>query len=114
MSLLASESKKKLLARREELHRLHAGVVSSEQAIQDVAEPDWPDRAQAAESSRLLERLGDREEQELEDIEAALLRIEHGTYGRCEVCGGPIGHQRLIALPEVRTCISCSSLGTRS
>jgi DnaK suppressor protein len=114
MNLLTSESRKKLLARREVLQRLHADVVTSEQAIREVAEPDWPDRAQAAESSRVLERLGDREEQELEDIEAALVRIDRGTYGRCELCGGPIGHQRLGAIPEVRTCITCSALGAHA
>ena len=45
---------------------------------------------------------------ELAETQAALDRIEEGTYGRCESCGGAIGRQRLLALPVTRFCISCS------
>ena len=45
---------------------------------------------------------------ELEQIDEALLRIEAGSYGRCLSCGGPIGMQRLRAVPEARYCIGCS------
>jgi len=44
---------------------------------------------------------------ELAETQAALDRIEHGIYGRCELCGGAIGRQRLLALPATRYCISC-------
>ena len=30
-----------------------------------------------------------------------------GTYGRCETCGGPIGDDRLAAVPDATRCISC-------
>jgi DnaK suppressor protein len=43
--------------------------------------------------------------QRLRHIEAALDRIEEGTYGVCEVCGGPIGDARLEALPFTTLCI---------
>jgi hypothetical protein len=49
------------------------------------------------------------EQRELAEIDAALARIEDGTYGRCEVCGHAIGFQRLRAVPEARTCVNCSS-----
>ena len=45
---------------------------------------------------------------ELEEIDAALRRIVEGRYGLCEACGGPIGLQRLRAIPEVRYCLACS------
>jgi RNA polymerase-binding transcription factor DksA len=45
---------------------------------------------------------------ELGEIDAALARIQDGSYGTCERCGGAIGRQRLLALPEVRYCASCS------
>jgi RNA polymerase-binding transcription factor DksA len=44
---------------------------------------------------------------ELAETQAALDRIDHGTYGRCESCGGAIGRQRLLALPAARFCIDC-------
>jgi len=45
---------------------------------------------------------------ELEEIDAALRRIGEGRYGVCEACGGPIGLQRLRAIPEARYCVACS------
>lgn len=42
------------------------------------------------------------------EVEAALERIDAGTYGTCERCGRPIAAQRLDALPYVRHCIECA------
>jgi RNA polymerase-binding transcription factor DksA len=39
------------------------------------------------------------------EIDAALGRIDDGTYGTCEGCGRPIGAERLSALPWARLCI---------
>ena len=44
----------------------------------------------------------------LAELDAADERIAAGTYGRCEVCGGPIAAARLEARPEARTCIDCA------
>ena len=41
----------------------------------------------------------------LSEIDAALGRIEDGTYGVCTVCGGPIGEERLEAVPYATLCI---------
>jgi DnaK suppressor protein len=40
----------------------------------------------------------------LKDINGALKKIEDGTYGTCEVDGGPIEKARLEANPAARTC----------
>ncbi len=45
---------------------------------------------------------------ELAEIDAALLRIQEGRYGTCLNCGGPMGLQRLRAIPEARYCLACS------
>jgi RNA polymerase-binding transcription factor DksA len=45
---------------------------------------------------------------ELAEIDAALARISEGRYGECLACGGPMGLQRLRAIPEARYCIACS------
>ena len=45
----------------------------------------------------------------LGEIDAALARIAAGTYGRCESCGGPIGRDRLQALPTATRCIRCQT-----
>ena len=46
---------------------------------------------------------------ELAAIDEALGRIEEGVYGRCLFCGGAIGGQRLLAIPEARLCVDCSA-----
>ena len=42
------------------------------------------------------------------DIDRALAKIEVGTYGICDGCGGLIGAPRLEALPAASRCITCS------
>jgi hypothetical protein len=45
---------------------------------------------------------------ELSAIDEALRRIHEGRYGTCLACGGPLGLQRIRAIPEARFCIGCS------
>jgi DnaK suppressor protein len=47
-------------------------------------------------------------ENEIELIEAALVRIDEGHYGVCERCGEPIREERLEALPYTRLCMACA------
>jgi DnaK suppressor protein len=71
------------------------------QRIKDdsLAEPDLSDRA-TLETDRSLElRTRDRERKLVSKIDAALLRIEDGSYGFCEVTSEPIGLRRLEARP---------------
>jgi RNA polymerase-binding protein DksA len=49
----------------------------------------------------------------LASIDAALKRVEVGTYGICERCGRPIGDERLEALPYATKCIECKRLEER-
>lgn len=47
------------------------------------------------------------------DIEAALARVESGTYGRCTSCGEQIPSARLEAMPTATVCMACKG-GTLS
>lgn len=47
-------------------------------------------------------------EEKLSKVEAALKRIETGTYGSCSVCGEPIEENRMRALPEADACLKHS------
>jgi RNA polymerase-binding transcription factor DksA len=49
----------------------------------------------------------------LDDIEAALARVESGTYGRCTSCGEQIPSARLEAVPAATVCVACKG-GTLS
>jgi DnaK suppressor protein len=46
----------------------------------------------------------------LAQVEAALERIDEGTFGTCQRCGQPIGTERLEAFPYVAYCINCQSI----
>jgi RNA polymerase-binding transcription factor DksA len=43
----------------------------------------------------------------LAEIDAALARLDEGSYGRCETCGEAIPLERLEAIPHARTCVGC-------
>ena len=43
----------------------------------------------------------------LQQNEAALQRLEDGTYGVCESCSGPVGKLRLQAFPRATLCMAC-------
>lgn len=64
-------------------------------------------RAQMATERELEFTLDARESAELDAIDAALKRIEAGTYGVCTDCGVDIPAARLHAAPETPRCIDC-------
>ena len=74
--------------------------------------------SQAAAASQVFEQqrdlaLHDRAAIHLEDVEAALARLEAGTYGTCVDCGRPIAVERLEALPWAGRCIDCQAASDR-
>jgi DnaK suppressor protein len=63
------------------------------------------DTASATFDRELDQGLEEGVQQTLGEIEAALRRIDEGTYGTCLICGKPIAEQRLRAIPWARLCI---------
>jgi len=45
----------------------------------------------------------------IDEVDAALRRLESGTYGACRSCRRPIPTTRLEAVPEATQCVSCAS-----
>lgn len=43
----------------------------------------------------------------LGQVERAIARVDAGTYGICETCGGPIGKLRLEVYPRATQCVAC-------
>ena len=50
-----------------------------------------------------------RSQLELDDVNAALQRLDSGRFGECERCGEAIAPARLQALPQARLCLACQS-----
>lgn len=108
-----SKLKKILL---EEKHTLLKNHVSNEESQErgslrdSVEELSTVDNHPADLATELYEREKDlslkvHEEDELAKINAALEKMENGTYGICEVCKEPIAYDRLVAIPYTAFCI---------
>lgn len=82
--------------------------MAEEQRLLEDVEPEWQESAAALTAARLLDRMSDIELMQLRRVQAALDRIDAGTYGRCLLCGGRIERARLEALPECDRCLRCS------
>ncbi len=96
---------KKLLARRSEL-RKRLGM-ELEELAQMSGSSDTADAAFDAATEAVTSSLAEMEARELEQIERALIRLQNGTYGKCENCGQKIPVARLNALPYCTYCIKC-------
>lgn len=78
------------------------------------ASPDAADRAsETVEQDLALSLLGSAEKT-LDQIDAALRRIEDGSYGRCEECETPIPAARLEAIPYAVCCVECAARQERA
>jgi phage/conjugal plasmid C-4 type zinc finger TraR family protein len=94
--------------------RLRAGIAELEEAIAG-------DGNDPGDLSHVPTHVADRDMEELEvdeamdrnqvallgAVEDALERMEAGTFGRCEECGGEIPERRLEALPYAALCLAC-------
>lgn len=80
-------------------------------AYYDAVQPgDRTPRRAAMRQARELARRAAAERRALAEIEAALVRIASGEYGRCEQCHEPISAALLARLPQARYCTACGSL----
>ncbi|MDP6436209.1 MAG: TraR/DksA C4-type zinc finger protein [Gammaproteobacteria bacterium] len=81
----------------------------------DVArglDPDSKERLAQLGNRDVLNALADEGANELAQINAALRRMDDGTYGICTSCGEEIDKQRLDARPYAATCIRCATSDT--
>ena len=105
-----SDARERLLAERARLlDGLAEGIVAPDQMTYG---------SQAAAASQVFEQqrdlaLRDRNQVHLEAVEAALARLDAGTFGTCVRCGRPIAPDRLDALPWAAHCIDCQRIVAR-
>jgi DnaK suppressor protein len=99
----------------EERRRL---VEDTSRSMEEAVDEDGNDSHMADSATETLDRgielsLEDNADHLLAAIDAALGRIDAGTYGRCERCAKPIARERLEALPWATKCIDCKRLEER-
>lgn len=71
--------------------------------------PESVDRARLSTAYGLQSTLLAQTQHYLEQVEAALQRLDEGTYGVCSICDQPINPERLSAVPHAITCIRCQT-----
>lgn len=69
--------------------------------------PDFADQASMETESIIIFRIRERESRFIRKINDALMRLEDGTFGMCQGCGGEISVRRLMIRPIATLCITC-------
>ena len=91
-----------LLAQKEEL----LGQVRQEVSID--TDGDETDEIQGNMLIEMNKQLNTRNSAKINQIDAALKRIEDGSYGKCQDCDESIPEKRLLNNPYFQTCVSCA------
>jgi len=102
-----SELKARLLARRSRLLRGIQNQLGALRQSREHVASDTADIASDAMQDFESLRLAEFEVQELRKIDGAIRRIDSGSFDVCEECNGPIGQERLRALPYATLCVRC-------
>jgi DnaK suppressor protein len=84
-----------------------SGIVAASRDSNADDEHD-PEGATIAFERSQVDALAKQAERQIEEVDAALARLDDGSYGSCERCGRPIPPGRLEARPAARTCVTCA------
>ena len=102
--------KQKLVALKKELERIADTGDDPAAVVQlDQTKVGRLSRMDALQAQAMAQASGERRAAQLREIDAALRRIDDGSYGDCERCETPINPRRLDADPTARLCIDCAS-----
>ena len=101
------EERTRVVAAIENLHEDHSGSLSDEAGEETAYDNHLADTATETYDRELDYTLEENSEHVLGEIDAALKRIDEGTYGTCTNCGNPIPEERLEARPWATLCIGC-------
>jgi DnaK suppressor protein len=104
------EARTQLLAR---MAHERGGVVSRAEMAADHFDNLFESRAQVRTERQTEFAMNEHETAELVDIDAALERLQAGTYGQCTDCGITIPTARLNAYPTAKRCLGCQTLAEK-
>jgi len=104
---MLEDERGRVVAAIENLHNEHPGSISDETGEDAVYDNHLADTATETYDRELDYSLEENSEHVLTEIDAALKRIDDGTYGQCTNCGTQIPEERLEARPYATLCIEC-------
>jgi RNA polymerase-binding protein DksA len=99
------DERRRVLDAIENIHAENPGSIGEETDELTFQDNHLGDVATATFDREMASTLEENSNHVLAEIDAALARIDDGTYGFCERCGKPIGEERLDALPWATLCI---------
>jgi DnaK suppressor protein len=102
-----SRFRKILLKEREQIVGEVKQIVESSNEMGQDGIQDIGDEAANIYNKQILLSLNENERMRLKEVDESLDRIENGTYGICEECGGPISLKRLEVRPVAKYCVPC-------
>lgn len=112
---LHGDHRTRLLAQRDRVLRRIDGLRHDVEAMIEQVRLDPPDDEHDPDGATVgferaqAQALASRAVEDLAAVDAALDRVDAGTYGVCARCGGQIATARLDAKPAAVTCIECAS-----
>jgi DnaK suppressor protein len=99
------DERKRVMDAIDNIHAENPGSMADETEELSFQDNHPGDIATATFDREMASTLEDNSNHLLSEIDAALTRIDAGTYGICERCGQPVGAERLEALPWATLCI---------
>jgi DnaK suppressor protein len=100
----------KLLDRRVQIEKNLTGTTLELEGMRDLELNDEGDYAAASAETIVDSAILVQQRKELNEIELALDKIKHGSFGICEMCEEPIGRARLEVKNFARFCITCREI----
>lgn len=104
------EIRTRLLAHKADLQKR---VTTIHEHARDPLEQDSAEQAAQLGNVAVVSALESEAVQQIAEIEAAIRRLDAGTYGVCVSCGEPIGDGRLKVRPAATQCRDCAELDGR-
>jgi RNA polymerase-binding protein DksA len=101
------EERQRIQAALDNLHEENPGSITDETGEDAAYDNHLADTATVTYDRELDYTLEENSEHMLAEIDAALQRIDAGTYGKCTNCGKEIPPERLEARPWATLCIDC-------
>ena len=100
------EERERVVAALDYLHEENAGSLREEAEEATIAD-NVGETATVTLDRQIDYSLEEASNHVLAAIDAALERIESGTYGTCQTCGKQIGVERRAAIPDPPQCLDC-------
>jgi RNA polymerase-binding protein DksA len=105
---ILEDKRRRVAAAIDYLHAENPGTIEDEtEEIVGANDNHLAETASVTLDREIDYTLEENSEHVLAAIEDALIRLERGSFGRCESCGGEIAEERLEAVPWATLCIDC-------